>query len=303
MFSLVRVAVAGWFSVALFVTPGASAALGTPDEAMIRRGPVSPAELVLLDRAEQVLIQRCMRGKGFAYWPIKSPDPAELRSFGYVIDDVAWAGRHGYGGEFDRAAEAEQRDNPNRTYLEGLPSARRPAFDTALWGSRGDEVLSVRLPTGPTLNTATTGCQAEAQQDLYGDLGRWFRASAVADNLIGVYAGRIERDPRLRRAERAWSRCMRRSGYDYANPGAIRAALPRLRAGKTAGASDALDRRLAVAEATCARSSPLANVARKLEHEYGDPVRKTYKKEIDAKKRMQLAALLRAGRSAMPRIP
>ncbi|MEV5238941.1 hypothetical protein AB0K89_07490 [Streptomyces cinnamoneus] len=59
--------------------------------------------------------------------------------------------------------------------------AQRRASD-ALFGT-GPAELSVTLPTGYVVRAHTDGCLAAAQQRLYGDQRRWFRASVIVNNL------------------------------------------------------------------------------------------------------------------------
>ncbi|MFJ3623812.1 hypothetical protein ACIPSH_37555 [Streptomyces iakyrus] len=52
----------------------------------------------------------------------------------------------------------------------------------ALFGT-GRAELSLTLPGGPEVRQHTDGCLAQAQQRLYGDQERWFRASTTVNNL------------------------------------------------------------------------------------------------------------------------
>ncbi|WP_437074179.1 hypothetical protein [Streptomyces sp. enrichment culture] len=47
----------------------------------------------------------------------------------------------------------------------------------------GRAELSLTLPSGHTIRQHTDGCLARAQQRLYGDQERWFRASTTVNNL------------------------------------------------------------------------------------------------------------------------
>ncbi|MEU3854948.1 hypothetical protein [Streptomyces sp. NPDC029554] len=66
---------------------------------------------------------------------------------------------------------------------------RRPAdaeeqrrVSDALFGT-GPAELSLTLPSGHEVRQHTDGCLARAQQRLYGDQERWFRASTTVNNL------------------------------------------------------------------------------------------------------------------------
>ncbi|MQY14676.1 hypothetical protein SRB5_48520 [Streptomyces sp. RB5] len=60
------------------------------------------------------------------------------------------------------------------------PEARR--VTDAYFGT-GRAELSLTLPGGYTVSQHTDGCLAAAQRRLYGDQGRWFRASTSVNNL------------------------------------------------------------------------------------------------------------------------
>ncbi|MBA2807881.1 hypothetical protein E0500_010775 [Streptomyces sp. KM273126] len=62
------------------------------------------------------------------------------------------------------------------------PAADQQRVSDALFGA-GRTELSVRLPTGYVVRGHTDGCLAAAQQRLYGDQRRWFRTSAIVNNL------------------------------------------------------------------------------------------------------------------------
>ncbi|MFF7726962.1 hypothetical protein [Streptomyces sp. NPDC008001] len=62
------------------------------------------------------------------------------------------------------------------------PPGRQQQISDALFGA-GRAELSVALPTGYVVRAHTDGCLAAAQQRLYGDQRRWFRASVIVNNL------------------------------------------------------------------------------------------------------------------------
>ncbi|MEU4212119.1 hypothetical protein AB0F13_19285 [Streptomyces sp. NPDC026206] len=62
------------------------------------------------------------------------------------------------------------------------PTAEQQRVTAALFGT-GPAELSITLPTGYVVRAHTDGCLAAAQQRLYGDQRRWFRASVIVNNL------------------------------------------------------------------------------------------------------------------------
>jgi hypothetical protein len=88
----------------------------------------------------------------------------------------------------------------------------------------------------------------------------------------------------------------RSTGRAYADPEAVQSDLPARTEGLSDRKANALERELAVAEATCARTSTLATTARRLDVEYGAPVRRRYADDIRTSRHMRLAALAEADR-------
>jgi hypothetical protein len=251
------------------------------------------AELVTLERAKGILVTRCMRRHGIPYVVPDVPPVAWLRHFPYVIDDLAWAQEHGFGGELQRKVAATKEADPNRRYFSGLSPERQRAVLAVLVGER-PEGLSANLPIGGTVQASDEGCIAEAEKQLYGDLNRWFRARVIASNLTPLYMPKVMGDPRYKKALRNWARCMVRSGHAYESPEELRLALGTSTAGLSPEEAHAVEVQLAVAEARCAKSTKFGATARRLDRTYGEVVRKRYWEEVETKRRLQLAAVPKA---------
>ncbi|MET7617951.1 hypothetical protein [Streptomyces sp. NPDC005408] len=71
---------------------------------------------------------------------------------------------------------------PPRSGQSPPPAAEQQRVTAALFGTGWAE-LSIALPTGYVVRAHTDGCLAAAQQRLYGDQRRWFRASVIVNNL------------------------------------------------------------------------------------------------------------------------
>jgi hypothetical protein len=95
-----------------------------------------------------------MAARGFSYWvgPIESVH--ERRSAVYVVDDLTWVRKHGFGGRLVRAAE--RAGNPNFAYVNAFPREDRVRYTRTLEGMRSD-----RVSVG----------------ELYGDYETWSRVS------------------------------------------------------------------------------------------------------------------------------
>jgi hypothetical protein len=251
------------------------------------------AEEVEVDRAEEKLVEKCMERQGHPYWPVPVAGIEQRKAGVYVVDDVDWARRYGYGRPFDIAAEEAQRSSPNATYHNSLPKQERIRYSRALGGDFEDDI-SVELPAGGTVRAPREGCIAEAQERLYGDHPTWFRVKKTVTGLTPLYVPRIHRDMRLVTAVTAWSRCMNESGNPFKNPDEIRQKRESLVKGMNASQAQSAEVKLAVAEAECARKTSLGKTARSLEAEYREKTLRDYSEEFATYQQMRMTALSRA---------
>ncbi|NES29271.1 hypothetical protein GCE86_18005 [Micromonospora terminaliae] len=245
----------------------------------------------VLHAATQLLIRDCMQRRGFRYWPVPRRPVPELREFPYVLDDVSYARRHGYGGVLERRFEAAMAADPNTRYARELPPERAAAAVRAVNGDPGEpDALRATLPAGGVLRRSSHSCTSEAERHLYGDLPAWYRAAKTTDNLAGLRVGRVLADRRYAAGVTAWRRCMRGAGHDYADPAAARASVPE----PASGTVPAGEVRLAVAEASCATETGLGRLARRLDAEHRRAVERQFPTEVADRLRLEGAALPRA---------
>jgi len=246
---------------------------------------VTAQETKLLDRAEQILVRRCMRRHGFKLWitpRIVLPHAARFR---YVVDDVSWAQKHGFGADIDRRVAKLGRSDPNGRYFSSLSPSRRKAALRALNGER-PEGLEARLPSGMVVRRSDSSCTSHAEGALYGDLQQWYRVSKIGGSLTGVRAGRVTAHPSFISATRRWATCMLAKGHPYSSPYEARDV--------ASSKHQITQRGIAVAEATCARATGLSETAHRLDQMYAKEVLNEYRADIAAARGLQLAALLRA---------
>ncbi|WP_424857656.1 hypothetical protein [Streptomyces sp. SAI-170] len=294
-----RRSIAAWLAAAALVV-GAAAGCERHDGQPADRGRAAPdhtltdAERFRLARAEQLLVQRCMTQHGFPYWLRLPLTARESRPLGYVLDDIGWAQRYGYGGPIRQKLAAAERHDRNNAYRARLTGRRLTAYDTALSGGSEAPSVSADVPGGGTVTSRLGGCELQARERLYGDHATWFRVDKTATHLSRLYAGDLVADPRFVKALRRWSSCMRAEGRTYANPAEARDALHRRTQQLPPQRAFALERELAVADATCARDVGLKAVGRKVEASYVDRLRGRYGDDLDTRRRLQRAALDRA---------
>jgi hypothetical protein len=127
--------------VIAFVVGVALSACGSEQRSAAAATPASPRavtaqETKLLDRARQILVRRCMSRHGFKVWITSRTVLPHARRFLYVVDDVAWARKHGFGADIERRAAKRGRSDPNMRYFSSLSPSRRKAALRALNGAR-----------------------------------------------------------------------------------------------------------------------------------------------------------------------
>ncbi|MCX5053048.1 MULTISPECIES: hypothetical protein [unclassified Streptomyces] len=257
------------------------------------------AQDLRISDAEQSLITTCMTKQGFRFWSERPLNLEESRPVGYVQDDIDWARTHGYGSRIMAKEDRARLGNPNISYRKSLSRSRQRAYDTAMDGGRDAAVLKARVPSGGTITKQSGGCAGAAERTLYGDPAAWLRADATVSNLRPLYVGKLLRDKEFKSAVVAWSRCMSKAGHPFPDPDAARRATRDHSAEQTRAQEArtfADETRIAVADATCARSVSLRQVGERREAHYVGELAGTYGDALDAHRRMRQHALARAER-------
>jgi hypothetical protein len=265
---------------------------------------VTADEARVLWDAEQALVRDCMARYGFKYWAVPRNSIPENREFPYVVDDLGWARRHGYGSDILQQIDRLRERNPNRRYLDSLPGQRRAAAFVALYGvapqpsaaTRRPDQLEARLPTGAVVRRSAASCTSEAPGRLYGDLRTWFRSTRVVQNLTDLRRTRVVNDPRFTTAVSAWAACMRARGHPYAHPRLARAAALAAKDPVGSTTREQREKQIAVAEAICAGETGLSTETRELDEKYGRDLVARYRPDVTAERRMRRDALPTAHR-------
>jgi hypothetical protein len=191
-----------------------------------------------LARAQVALIQACLHRWGFGYDVVPVPSgrygPTSLTDRRYGITDLALASRYGYGlGPRDPALMT--RPSPPKLDPDGV---------TVLSGQGRSVVAGLAVPAG--------GCIGEASRQLAGSLSS--ADLRRGSDLQAASFGQSRVDSRVRAVFQAWSSCVARSGYRYADPLAA-AADPAF-----TGPADQHQLDVAAADIACKASTNLVGV-------------------------------------------
>lgn len=249
---------------------------------------ISPVAREQHDRFEREVAD-CMADRGFEYQPV----PAEAWLSGpfdgaYALEPDEFARRYGYGVTTLSPPEEPTVENPNREIRDRLPEAERDRYAEAMFG-----------PAAATGGTAEwdEGCQPRAARLVYGtdgsdDAGRE-RFAPLLEDLAELWR-RISNDPRLREAERAWTRCMVDAGHPgFGRPAeAQQSVYQRLEDLRAAGGADGPDPaavarlrerelRLAVADYAC-QEEHLHGPRREVAYEWEKRFVAEHRKELEA---------------------
>lgn len=247
---------------------------------------ITEADLGTLHLAEEVLLRDCLERAGFEYRTSPLEPGSDVKDFPYVIDDVAWAGRHGYGTDIQHELDEIRISDPNQLYFQSLPPERRAAALKAANGER-PEGLTARTPDGMVLTRSDRSCRTDAERELYGDVQAWFQARSTITALTPMRNERVIADPRFTQAVLPWADCMRAAGHPYPSPAELRATLPP----PEQPLPKDQEVQLALTEANCALNSGLADTAEMLDQQYDNELRRRYQHEVETADRLRLAAL------------
>ncbi|WP_432119998.1 hypothetical protein [Streptomyces sp. bgisy032] len=260
-----------------------------PEPSTPRPHALSEAQKDTLHEAEEVLTRACMASHGFTTWVVPRRPLPDDRDFPYVVDDLRWASRHGYGSDLSAQREKLRTSDPNRRYFAGLTSSEQRRALDALHGRKSARHITARDPAGMTVGRVDDGCTAQAQRELYGDLETWFRVTTVTDALAALRSRMTAGDAEFTKSVEDWSACMRARGFPYTTPQETRAAFNADR-----GISREREIRTAVTEARCAASTGLSRTAHRLDERYGKQLRQRYEEEVRTRLTLENEALARA---------
>ncbi|MFI7632933.1 hypothetical protein [Nonomuraea sp. NPDC049400] len=159
----------------------------------------SPAEIMTIEAAQDLLIRDCMRGKGVKWKLLPLPaeddiEPQNRRRYGVIEPQIAQF--FGYHAPLDRPSVARHNAERDARLKKLSPAARRAVY-------------------GDPANDAE-GCSDKAQAHLLKDAPE--TDASLFNTLIRQTFDRSRRDGDVVRAFRAWSACVQKKGFQYPDP-------------------------------------------------------------------------------------
>lgn len=201
------------------------------------------ADRTTLDRAVDLLAERCMADLGFPYpgYPQQPYDPAIGPVRRYLYLSVEEAETFGY--HSPRAAEFAHYNAEEARIDASMPSS--PEFSEALWGKpiTGEDGVGAGM---------TPGCRSRANEQIYGTPQRPMASADFAP----ILQMQIESSDELyaseggRAAVGDWVTCMTAAGYTVEEPWTVRSQWGGWTLDDTSAPADD-ERATAVADATC----------------------------------------------------
>ena len=174
-------------------------------------------------------VRTCMVDEGFEYVPV-DPSQMNVHMIGPGSDDNPHFRRtKGYGITTtigDRPAFDEGSSDPNQRIRAALSEADQKAYDTALFGKAAgnDDGGGFTVHIGPGVAVAgdeaaapdldQAGCFGRAQQKVGDGNDKLQRVGPELQEM----QERIASDPRMVKADAAWSACMSKAGFEFGTP-------------------------------------------------------------------------------------
>ena len=170
------------------------------------------------ERRAQELTAVCMAGEGFEYVPFASGANIQVRVLAAPDDEESvrqngFGITTGYGTEEQGGSEMEE--DPNDAIVAAMSESEREAYLEALFGPPEVDDSGVERRGGNfrrIFGGDGGGCLGQAYAEVMGAMMKFVQTMAPA---LQEMNQRLQADPRVEEANRAWSVCMGERGYTY----------------------------------------------------------------------------------------
>jgi hypothetical protein len=232
----------------------------SPIQTLVPR--LSDSDERTLWEGQRKIIRSCMMTRGidftFPSWEASKGKQVQEERLSAAVSDKAaafanprWAKVHGYGFNA-QALQVYRGQHLGPETGETL----EPETNAALYGPKDGPSETINLGNGKgKLGFGTTGCFADAQRRLYGDLRRFEELNFTTSNLAADLHAQVVADPAVSEALTKWRSCM--SSHGWAAFQQQEDAYARVFEAYYSGADDArrLEFSIAPADAQCTVSS------------------------------------------------
>jgi hypothetical protein len=257
-------------AVSLFIASQVSA--NTPSAATSVASGISVGDVIKLQVAEEILIGRCMKSKGFEYWSTAVEAENPINRFPFVITNYRWAERFGFGNALVKSSAQYL----NQTYFDHLTNRNKQRYTRDFNGPSAGPTVAVSLPTGAVVGHSSEGCNAEADKILYGRYSAWFKEENLYQDLMSDIDLQVLESSSYQLAVAKWSMCMRTRNYSYASPGL---AMRHFLAASITENSVAV--KVAESEVRCAQETHLSVISEQIERQEINDLPSKYQKSIE----------------------
>jgi hypothetical protein len=183
-------------------------------------GGQSSEEQLAQQRKMEELTAACMRDAGFEYVAVPPDgDPKSAFDEAYKLPPDKFAEQYGYGISTLMFGKAdEDADDPNTAIRNKLSAQAQKAYDKALNGGAGNGVVIQGETKGDSGKPKDMGCRGKAAEQVFGkpkgaDPGQEMRKFDSLFKDLEALRKRIDSDPRVTEAAKAWSDCMADARY------------------------------------------------------------------------------------------
>ena len=230
----------------------------------------NPRALAQINNAVEVLVQRCMKSRGFKYYPVfmSAADEGGYPGLAGVPQaPIGLAAREANGYGFSRPMRAKERSYggqaPSRNEKYAKTAGRQ--YVLALQGSTKDRV-SFTFPGGMSGSVVGGGCAAAAQRRIYGSVLNHVLATTGSDELTAYLLNAVTADPKFAAVVDKWAACMAGRSFPYSSPENLWNSLAsKIDTGKRTPALRNLEIRVSLADYQCAKAVALVPTVRALQ--------------------------------------
>ena len=212
-----------------------------------------------LRHGETLLVEKCMKQAGLPYFSgASSPQPEARELFSGIVLvplDQNVTTQVGYNLQGSAASDAQESE---ARQVQALSASEQSRYQLTMFGDAtpGNGMVSVVLPDGSRTGMSPTGCLASARLAIYSSLETYLTEEYIFQSIDAEVTSRIVSSNDYPAVLGEWSLCMKKLGFDVADPSAALSAVRQAYEGS--GRADVvlpIDISTATADAQCQAQS------------------------------------------------